>query len=525
MNDQTSESQREIFEFLREPSSWQALGPRPDRVDVIETHGALVFMAGSEVLKVKRAVKLAYLDFSTLDRRRAVCQRELALNCPAAPDIYKEVLAIVRRADGRLALDGPGTPVEWAVRMARFGQDQLLEAVATRSGIGSDLAKALADMAAASHARAAVAAGIETTGPRLDAVVATIVASLTAVGQPDAVDLGREIAGRIAAGRVLLARRTAAGLVRRCHGDLHLGNIVMWNGSPVTFDAIEFDEDLATVDTLYDLAFLLMDLDRHGCRPAANVVLARYLWRTGHDLDLEGLALLPLFLALRAGVRAMVRADRARQVDGRAKTEALARVAHTTALAHAYLLPPAPRLIVVGGLSGTGKSTLAAALAPAIGAAPGALHLRSDLERKALAGVDEAVRLPPSHYTAGTSAGVYEALARKADLALRAGHSVILDAVFATPQERARCAALASACGTAFTGIWLEAGAETLKARVAGRRGDASDATVTTVESQLGYELGSIDWVRIDASRGQAETRAAAEQALRLVNPAPPAGP
>ncbi|MFZ4808957.1 MAG: AAA family ATPase [Hyphomicrobiaceae bacterium] len=524
MNDQTSESQREIFEFLREPSSWQALGPRPDRVDVIETHGALVFLAGSEVLKVKRAVKLAYLDFSTLDRRRAVCQRELALNHPAAPDIYKEVLAIVRRADGRLALGGPGTPVEWAVRMVRFGQDQLLESVATRSGIGVDLAKALADMAAASHARAPVAVGID-TAPRLEAVVATIVASLAAVGQADAMELGGALERRVAAGRTLLAQRAAAGLVRRCHGDLHLGNIVMWNGMPAPFDAIEFDEDLATVDTLYDLAFLLMDLDRHGCRPAANVVLARYLWRTGRDLDLEGLALLPVFLALRAGVRAMVRADRARQVDGRAKVEALARVAHTTALAHAYLAPPAPRLIVVGGLSGTGKSTLAAALAPAIGAAPGSLHLRSDLERKALAGVDEAVRLPPSHYTAGSSAGVYEALVRKANLALRAGHSVILDAVFATPQERARCAALADACGAAFTGIWLEAGSETLKARVAARRGDASDATVTTVESQLGYELGSIDWVRVDASRGPDVTRAAAERLLGRLTPAPPPGP
>jgi len=524
MNDQTSDPQGEIFAFLRAPQGWQALGPRPDRVDVIETHGALVFLAGAEVLKVKRAVKLAYLDFSTLDQRRAVCTRELALNRPAAPDIYKEVLAIVRRADGRLAIGGPGVPVEWAVRMARFGQDQLLEAVATRSGIGGELAKALADMAATSHARATVAAGID-TAPRLAAVVATIVASLTAVGQPDAIELGRALDHRIASARDLLARRVAAGLVRRCHGDLHLGNIVMWNGTPVPFDAIEFDEDLATIDTLYDLAFLLMDLDRHKCRPAANVVLARYLWRTGRDLDLEGLALMPAFLALRAGVRAMVRADRARQVEGRAKAEALARVAHTTALADAYLRPPAPRLIVVGGLSGTGKSTLAAGLAPAIGAAPGALHLRSDLERKALAGVDEAERLPPSHYTTESSAAVYDALARKADLALRAGHSVVLDAVFATPQERARCSALASACGAAFTGIWLEAGAETLKARVAARRGDASDATVSTVESQLGYELGPIAWARVDASRGAAETRAGAERVLGLINPVPPERP
>lgn len=500
-------SQEEVFVFLRRPESWRRLGVTTGPVEVIETHGALVFLAGQEVLKVKRAVKLAYLDFSTLDRRKAVLDRELALNSRSAPEIYRDVLAITREAGGHLEIDGKGAPVEWAVRMARFGQDKLLDAIARKDGISAGLAKALAEMAVASHEQAPVADGVDTPA-RLASVAATIAASLSAVGEMErAQEFAAHVGPQILEHRHLLMRRAAAGLVRRCHGDLHLGNVVLWHGKPVPFDAIEFDEDLATVDTLYDLAFLLMDLERHGCRPAANLALGRYLWRTGRDLDLEGLALLPLFLALRAGVRAMVRADRARQVDGDLRRDALARVLETLALARSYLQPPRPRLIAVGGLSGTGKSTLAARIAPGVGAAPGALHLRSDLERKALAGVGETEPLAPDTYTVVASARVYDRLMHRAELALRAGHSVVVDAVFARQDERERVSAIAAACGAPFSGVWLVADAAKMKERVAARRGDASDATVEVVERQLQGETGPIDWIVIDASHGPEQTQ------------------
>lgn len=507
--------QQEVFTFLADPANWTPLGPRPDHVAVVETHGALVFLAGSEALKVKRAVRLAYLDFSTLDRRKAVCERELELNRPAAPGIYREVLAITRQRDGALAIGGTGTPVEWALRMARFPDDALLTRVAETIGISRDLALALADMAMASHAAAPVVADVDTRS-RLAHVVATIGASCSAVGLDD----GRLFEDRamrgLADAAALLARRAAAGSVRRCHGDMHLGNVVLWQGRPVPFDAIEFDEDLATVDTLYDVAFLLMDLDRHGCRAAANAVLGRYLWRSDRALDIEGLALLPVFLAIRAGVRAMVRADRAGQIEGADRKQAVDRATESLSLALGYLAPPPPRLILVGGLSGTGKSTLAAGLAPLFGAAPGALHLRSDLERKALAGVAETTRLPADAYAADRTADVYKALARKADLAIAAGHSVIVDAVFARPGERAALTAVAEARGVPASGLWLEATADTMRSRVAGRTGDASDATVDVVERQLHYDLGELTWARIDAGRTMAETLTTAGRTLGI---------
>jgi hypothetical protein len=505
MSSNEQERQREIITFLRDGANWGDLGSPEVAVQTIETHGAVILLNGSNALKIKRAVKLAYLDFTTLARRKAVCEREIALNQPGAPDIYRGVVAVVRRPNGELALGGDGEPVEWAVLMTRFADDALLERHAEQEGVTADMARELADMCAASHAMASVALGVD-TAERLSRVVETIETSLSAVGLTSEMAMFADhCRTRLASGRPLLDRRNAAGLVRRCHGDLHMGNVIVWKGRPIPFDAIEFDDNLATIDVLYDLAFLLMDLDRHGHRAGANQVLGRYLWRTDRVIDLDGLALLPLFLAVRAGVRAMVRADRARQISGAEHEAAIARCRETMTLANHYLTPPAARLVAIGGLSGTGKSTLAARLAPLFGAAPGALHFRSDLERKAVAGVGETVRLPPEAYSREASVEIYRRLADKARRVLAAGHSVVVDAVFADPCERLEIGAVAQETGVPFCGIWLTAPADRLRARVAARRNDASDATAEVVDRQLTYDLGNLDWTRIDAGGDAAD--------------------
>jgi uncharacterized protein len=215
---------------------------------------------------------------------------------------------------------------------------------------------------------------------------------------------------------------------------------------------------------------------------------------------------LRLFLATRAGVRALVTADRARELpEDEAHGERAQAMGYFRA-ALAYLSPPAPRLVCVGGLSGTGKSTLGRMLAPDVGAPPGALHIRSDIERKVLAGVAETERLDPAHYKAGASALVYRAMLDRARRALAAGHSVILDAVFAGASERGAGEDLARHMGVAFAGFWLEAPVETLKSRVTARQADASDATAEVVEKQLGYDTGTIGWRRISASGMADET-------------------
>lgn len=507
--------QDEVFAFLCRLEAWP---DRPARVETIDTHGARVFLAGNDVLKVKRAIRLPYLDFSTLEARKHFCEREIALNSAAAPGLYVGVVAITRELDGSLANGGQGTPVEWAVHMHRFSQNDLLLHVVQRGAVTREMAEDLADAVYRQHQAAAVApfsAQNRAAPDNISRVADNVMTSLK--GHCDASrmsafenDVARELNAR------MLAERAAAGRIRRCHGDLHLGNIVLWHGKPVPFDALEFDEDLATIDTLYDLAFLLMDLDRHGARDMANAVLNRYLWRSRDLIDIDGLALLPLFLGLRAAIRAMVTFDRITSDPANAqalRSEAMAilddafeylegRRKHDNA--------PAPRLIAVGGLSGTGKTTLARKLAPRIGPAPGALHLRSDMERKALAGVEPLERLPQSAYTPDSSDAVYDCMFERARRALDAGHSVILDAVFAREDERAQAEELARSALAGFTGLWLEGTQAMLAARVSARTGDASDATADVVAHQFAYDTGNIRWHRLNAGSDAEQIRARA---------------
>lgn len=517
-DDRPDAMQAEVIAFLSKPASH---GANVAAVDVIETHGALVFLAGDTALKIKRAVHLAYLDFSTLAKREAVCRREIEINQPNAPDIYRDVVAITRETDGSLAIGGAGEPVEWAVRMTRFDQDALLSRIADGAGIDDRLAADLARMMAVAHAAAPprtladAAAHMQGMVDGIDRgfkTAATEVAGLTDLHARFMALAERQLA-RVAP---LLQRRADAGLVRRCHGDAHLGNIMLWKGRPQLFDAIEFDEALATIDILYDLAFLLMDLDRRGARRAARIVLDRYLSDTGRELDLEGLAALPFFLGVRAAIRAMVAFDRARIQHGETKPTTEQHGLETLSLAISYLDPPRARLIAVGGLSGTGKTTLARELAPLVLPVPGALHLRSDVLRKQLAGVGELDRLPAASYTPEASAAVYRGLLERARLALEAGHSVIVDAVFAQPEWRSAVAEIAAAARAPFDGIWLEASASLLKDRIAARAGDASDATPDVVERQLTAETGAISWHRVAATGDPAAVLAAAMRTIGI---------
>ena len=299
-------------------------------------------------------------------------------------------------------------------------------------------------------------------------------------------------------GADLLEARRRDGLVRSCHGDLHLRNICLIDGAPTLFDAIEFNEAISCIDVLYDLAFLLMDLWRRHLRSHASAVFNEYFART---LDLEGLSLLPLFLSCRAAVRAKTSATAARvQTDERQRREFQTASRQYLALAQTLLCSPTACLIAVGGFSGSGKSTLARRLAPGAGAAPGALILRSDVIRKTLLGVSPLVRLGPEGYAPAVTRRVYQTVARRAAAALKGGHSVIADAVYASPHEREDIAAVARCAGVPFVGLWIDGTPEVLARRLGERAKDASDATARVLQLQLRTDVGRLDWHRLDGS-------------------------
>ena len=223
---------------------------------------------------------------------------------------------------------------------------------------------------------------------------------------------------------------------------------------------------------------------------------------------------MPLCLGLRAGVRALVAADKLQHAGSDAEAGKRAEAQECVAAALRFLDPAGPRMVAVGGLSGTGKSTLAAALAADIGPSPGAVHLRSDVERKAMLGVEETHRLGPAAYTPKSQARVYAELFRKARLAAAAGHGVVIDAVFTRAHEREAAGAMAAELGVPFRGLWLTAPSEVLLARVGARIGDASDATPDVVERQLAGDIGPMSWTEIDAGGSETDTLAAARRAL-----------
>ena len=396
MNGKVADSQDEVFGFLGDPASHGG-----QKVQRIDTHAASVFLAGDRALKVKRAVRFPFLDYSTLPKRKQACEAELAVNAPYAPEIYRGVVAITREASGKLAIAGAGTPVEWAVEMRRFDEKRTLDHIA--SEIDEALADALGRAVAAAHAKTRAVdaqAWIAALGSYVDEHVEAFLQHPEIFPAADVESFAS--ASRAAYQRIvpLLRERGRQGFIRRIHGDLHLGNIVLTGGGPVLFDAIEFSDIIASGDVFYDLAFLLMDLLERGLAPAANIVFNRYLAETRRVEDFDALAAMPFFLAMRAAIRAKVTAARMERLkDGERKSIARRRGPISTlpcersrrrdrnyrrrrAFRH--------RQIKAGAM-----------LAPDVNPMPGAVIVRSDVERKVLFGVGETEKLPADAYTRG----------------------------------------------------------------------------------------------------------------------------
>lgn len=500
------EDQGEVEAFLSRPEAFgMEAGTAVERV---QTHISSIFLCNDRVLKLKRAVKFPVLDFSTSELRKRFCEAEVTINRRTAPGLYRGVLPVTREVGGALALDGAGEAVDWVVDMVRFDEEAVLDRMAQRGELDRHLMSDLAESIARFHKGAEVildGGGKAGLNRHIESNVHTFAECPAGTFDPGKLArLTEETQVWLDRVGPSLEARRRLGKVRRCHGDLHLRNIVLLDGVPTLFDAIEFWDAIAEIDTAFDLAFLIMDLDHRDMCRHASILMNAYL-----DLTADGSALeaLPLFLSVRAAIRAHVSATTAGTIVDRAAADKLSSEARGYLdKALAYLDPPKPRLVAVGGLSGSGKSHMGRELAPYLGAVPGARVVRTDVIRKRLAGVHPLTKLSQEAYSPEMSAQTYRVFCEGALNILRAGHSVIADAVFSKPEEREAIARVAEEADVPFTGLWLEAPPEVMEDRVNKRQGNASDADVRVVRMQLDYDLGDIVWHRVDSSGPREDT-------------------
>lgn len=503
--------QKAVIAFLTNPSTYGMTAP----VERIDTHISHLFLIGTRAFKLKRAVSLPYLDFSNPDRRFETCKQELTLNRRTAPELYLGVRRITGGATG-CEFDGAGPLLDAVVEMQRFDQEDIFDQMALQGKLTLRLLDTLAREISTFHAVAPMvgtAAGAENIASVLNINEAGFRQS-TVFTEDEISRLGSAFAARLYTHAAQLDDRAMAGQVRRCHGDLHLRNICLYQGHVRLFDCLEFNDALATVDLLYDLAFLVMDLWHRGLRAEASHVANRYFDTSDQE---DGYNLMPFFTALRAAVRAHVTATQAESTKQNRK--ALADEARSYfELAEQLLVPKAPRLVAIGGLSGTGKSTLAEALAPHLDCAPGARVISSDRTRKAMFNVAPEIALPPEAYTPEVSARVYASMTQRAQKLLSKGVTVIADAVHERSEDRAQIQAAAQNVNARFDGLWLQADPELLLSRMNTRDPGASDADAEVLAKQLARARTVTDWQTIVTTGSLSDSISSALQRLNATS-------
>ena len=481
---------------LRRPG---ACAGHPDAAGLLQTHISSLLLAGSRVFKLLRPVALPFVDFSSIDKRHAACLEELRLNRRTAPHWYQAVLPVLDDGGGAfLPAPGPRPPagrvLDWAVQMRRFDDQQLYSRLAAQGRLAPPQVDALAAAVAAFHNTLPPSPPGFGDPQALRAMAALNLGELAALlagppwqGLPGAAaaaaTVARLQAWAAATGAVLaptMAARQAAGDVRECHGDLHLANVVWADGAPVLFDALEFDAQLRHTDVVGDAAFAFMDLLAAGAPGLAWRFASAWLEATGQH---AGLPLLAWWAVHRAAVRAKVALLSVPTVP--ASTAWPAGLLRYLAVADHLAAParPAPALVLTCGLSGSGKSLVAAAMAERLGG----IRLRSDVERKRLFGLAPAARGGPQVYTPEAGVRTYARLQQLAAAALAAGVPVVVDAASLQHAERAAMQAMAAACGAPFRLLLCTAPPAVLAQRVAARLAvgqDASDATPEVLARQ-----------------------------------------
>jgi aminoglycoside phosphotransferase family enzyme/predicted kinase len=494
-------------------------------IQLLQTHISYLLLTGAYAYKVKKPVDLGFLDFGTLDRRRHFCLEELRLNRRGAEGLYLDVVPIARDG-GRFRLGGAGEPVEYAVKMRQFPQDSLCRTMLERGVLTDAHVLSLAATVARYHSGAATDDHIRSFGlpERLrEGLEQNYAATERFVGGPQTrlqFDETRAFTDRFLRDREdLLLARVRGGHVRECHGDLHLNNISFWEDRILLFDCIEFSEALRFVDTAYDTAFTAMDLEAKGRPDFANLFLNAYAEQTG---DWEAFRVMPLYQCRQAYVRAKVNSILAEEVvsDRAAFRRATQEAAAYYRLAWHYARPRSGTILLMCGLSGAGKSTVARALAKRVGA----VHIRSDAVRKHSAGIPLGTRAGTDVYSEDMTRRTYDRLLRLAGTLASEGHTVILDAKFNRSADRTAALDTAARGGLPAHILHCSAHHGVLRERLRSRTGDVSDAHSGLMDEQERTWEGFTDAERpavttLDTTRPADAVAGEALRRLRLADP------
>ena len=477
-----------IIEQMLSPDFYNHSVTEP--IQLLQTHISFVLLTGAYAYKVKKPMNFGFLDFSTLEKRKYFCEEELRLNRRLAPELYLSVLPIIE-TDGKYSFDqtGTGTPVEYAIAMPEFSQDDLLIEMFASGRLTAEHVQEIGEQLAAFHQRAETNEHIDSFGT-MEAVRAVANDNYASTEKYVGIAQTEEQLAQtraytdkfFAENESLFSDRIAKDKVRECHGDVHLKNICLYQDKIQIFDCIEFNEPFRNSDVLYDAAFLLMDLQFRGRKDLANIFLNTYLERTG---DYEGAVLLPLHCSMRAYIRAKVTSfllDDPNIPDD-VKAIALTEASAYYKLAWEYTQPKQGKLILMSGVSGSGKSTTAKTIA----AEQDAIYLRSDAIRKQLAGIDLMQRGSDDIYTSEMTAKTYARLTELGVLLASKGFTVILDAKYDRVSLRSNAIAVAKAQNISCEIIYCTAPMEVLQQRLRDRaqaNNDIADATVELLASQ-----------------------------------------
>ncbi|MCC6543287.1 MAG: AAA family ATPase [Nitrospirae bacterium] len=515
-------NQDSLIRSLRNPSVYPH---DSDRFQLIETHISWVFLCGPYAYKIKKAINLGFLDFTTLDQRKFYCEEELRLNGRLAPGLYLAVVPITGTPAQPL-LGGSGEAIEYAVKMRRFPQDALLSHRVDQHRLTNTHIDQIIAQVADFHQTIPAATG-ETEYGDPEHVAAPVRENFIQIQQRLRDSRHVQLLDRVNRWAVhehqaryeQFRQRKQRGFIRECHGDMHLGNMAIVDGRPVIFDGIEFNPDLYWIDVMNEVAFLCMDLEDRKERNFAFRFLNGYLERTG---DYAGMRVFRYYLAYRAMVRAKVADIRSSQETRCDSTAPAAReFERYLQLALSYTQPQRPVLFITHGLSGSGKSTLSAPLAEQIGA----IRIRSDRERLRMFGKGkrqgEEATIGEGVYSQDATRQTYAKLAELAGIVLDAGYSAIIDATFLGRQQRDSFKQLAYRLGVPIRILFFRAEADVLRQRIRERQregSDISEADLSVLEHQLAVYAGLYEDERSYTVTIDTESVSESVQILALVN-------